>query len=923
LIHQLLSKNPNNRPQSAEEVVKRVRAISEELATPLAQPVAEEPQPPNSTNQPTQPQVIYVPIEITAQPQGSAFADLDVATAETSLTAQSKAAPKPVRKKSGGVGVWIAAGLAVILAVAAIVGGVNYFYKGKRENEAKTEEPPEPISKPKNVSKPITQEPTDPDYKAAKYVLSVGGKVLLLERGDWVRTLADMPKDRATTITRVSLPRNKNVTDEGLANLKDCKDIESLDLLETGVTNAGLANFKNYRNLKQLNLQGVGVTDAGLKNFEHCENLDQLILHRIPLTDEGLGYFKRCNRLIWLDLSATKITDKGLVSFKGSTGLKFLILSLTQITDAGLEHFKDNKKLERLNIGSTKVTDEGLVNFKDCKNLTILELEETDITDTGLANFKDCKNLNLLNVLKTKVTPKFLEEFHTALPKCKIVHDGGTIEPIDPDHKAAEYVLSVGGWVRVNRETRQIKALANLPTVQFALTDISLTENNTIRDDQLVVFKSCKDLTFIDLTGTGVTNAGLANFKGCENLTRLELNQTRIGDDGLANFKDCKNLIRLNLANTNLTNAGLAYFKECKNLTHAGLHYTKITDAGLENLKNCPNLAFLSLHHTQITDAGLAYLKQFKNLSYIHVVATNVGAIAIEEFHKALPNCKIVHDGGTVEPVDPDRKAAEYVLSIGGIVGVKMNASGKERAINGLTDLPKDPFTLRSVNLQGNNKVTDDGLLKLNNCRNLTHLLLTGTTVTDEGLVNFIDCENLVELGLDGTQVTDKGLAYFKNCTNLQTLGLYHCPGIRGDGLAHFKDCKNIWSLGLSCTQNADSALSYFKEFKKVKRLYLSCPVTDNGLAYFKDFDLTLLELESTNVTDLGLEYFKNFKNLGWLVLLTPHVTDKGLAFFKDCKNLGYLLVGKTMITPKYIEEFSIAHPRCKIVHDGDTIEPK
>jgi hypothetical protein len=32
-------------------------------------------------------------------------------------------------------------------------------------------------------------------------------------------------------------------------------------------------------------------------------------------------------------------------------------------------------------------------------------------------------------VQKTKVTAKGLEEFHAAVPGCKIEHDGGTIEP--------------------------------------------------------------------------------------------------------------------------------------------------------------------------------------------------------------------------------------------------------------------------------------------------------------------------------------------------------------------------------------------------------------------------------------------------------------------------------------------------------------
>jgi hypothetical protein len=40
----------------------------------------------------------------------------------------------------------------------------------------------------------------------------------------------------------------------------------------------------------------------------------------------------------------------------------------------------------------------------------------------------------------------------------------------------------------------------------------------------------------------------------------------------------------------------------------------------------------------------------------------------VAEFAKAVPGCKIEHDGGTTELKDADRTAAEWVLSVGGAV---------------------------------------------------------------------------------------------------------------------------------------------------------------------------------------------------------------------------------------------------------------
>ena len=56
--------------------------------------------------------------------------------------------------------------------------------------------------------------------------------------------------------------------------------------------------------------------------------------------------------------------------------------------------------------------------------------------DAGLAPFKDCKNLTQLGLQKTKVTAAGIEELRKALPQCRIVWDGGVIEPTaNPNHQ--------------------------------------------------------------------------------------------------------------------------------------------------------------------------------------------------------------------------------------------------------------------------------------------------------------------------------------------------------------------------------------------------------------------------------------------------------------------------------------------------------
>jgi hypothetical protein len=54
------------------------------------------------------------------------------------------------------------------------------------------------------------------------------------------------------------------VTDAGLKELNELKNLSSLDLCYTKVTVVGLMELKELKNLTSLNLRGTKVTDAGV-----------------------------------------------------------------------------------------------------------------------------------------------------------------------------------------------------------------------------------------------------------------------------------------------------------------------------------------------------------------------------------------------------------------------------------------------------------------------------------------------------------------------------------------------------------------------------------------------------------------------------------------------------------------------------------
>ncbi|MEK6262942.1 MAG: protein kinase, partial [Planctomycetota bacterium] len=657
---------------------------------------------------------------------------------------------------------------------------------------------------------------TDPDRRAAEWVQSIGGNIKIKDNGQerTVVALGELPGG-AFELTFADLHHNPKVSDEGLANFKNCKNLTMLELHNTQVGDEGLANFKECKNLTVLNLANLPASDVGMANFKDCKNLTELVLQSTNVSDLGLAHFKDCKHLTYLDLYDTKVSDAGLVHFQQCQNLLSLVLHGTKVSDAGLANFKDCKNLTVLVLSSTGVSDAGLAHFrgcqhlkrldlmyarkvgnaglahfKDCKNLSIVYLTGIQLTDSGLAQFQDYKNLSelhavgalvsdaglehlvgctklgLLSVKATKVTEAGVKKLSAALPGCKIEWDGGVIEPtVSPDRRAAEWLISIGGRIRTktNQREGELEAVAKLPDEGFELTAVDVRNNSKMNDAGLDHLQDCKNLTNIWLSYTKVSDAGLAHLKGCKSLTILALDYTEVSDVGLTHFQGFKNLGNLGLTGTKISDAGLAHVQAHKNLAHVELSETEISDAGLERLSTLPKLKFLRVAKTKVTEAG------------------------VKKLSAALPGCKIEWDGGVIEPtVSPDRRAAEWTLPIGGYIQIKEN--GQQRQITAVGELPRGAFELTLVRLAGNQKASDAGLATFQDCRNLTELNLNYTPVTDAGLAHFKNCKNLIILELHGTQLSDAGLANFQDCHNLSILGLAGTQ-LSGAGLVHFKDC--------------------------------------------------------------------------------------------------------------------------------------
>jgi formylglycine-generating enzyme required for sulfatase activity len=316
----------------------------------------------------------------------------------------------------------------------------------------------------------------------------------------------------------------------------------------TQVNDAGLAAFKDCKKLTYLNLGATWVGNLGLAHFKNCRSLTHLYLYNAAnVGDLGVAQFKDCKKLMHLHLGGTQVGDLGLASFANCRDLTYLNLGYTKAGDPGLVHFKDCRKLLHLALSGPDVSDAGLANFKGCQELTELFLHNSPVGDAGLAHAQDDWSLSLLNLSKTKVTPGGIDALKKALPQCKITSDGVVSEPtirLVYDRQAAEYVLTIGGAFQINGQARDLTSAADLPYEIFRLTRVSLTGNQQLNDAGLDFLKDCRHLTWLDLSGTLVTNDGLERLAGCQKLVYLNVANTKVTQAGVkklsAALPDCK-----------------------------------------------------------------------------------------------------------------------------------------------------------------------------------------------------------------------------------------------------------------------------------------------------------------------------------------------------------------------------------------------
>lgn len=150
--------------------------------------------------------------------------------------------------------------------------------------------------------------------------------------------------------------------------------------------------------------------------------------------------------------------------------------------------------------------------------------------------------------------------------------------------------------------------------------------------------KAFKDVKWLNLRGTGITDEGL-QYLSSSPVKTLVLEDTEIDGSGFSSLKGLP-LKYLTLEGTKITNESLAALQGLP-LEYLDLTGTAVSDEGLRNLIGLP-LQALKLYSTQITDAGLQFIPML-NLKKVYLTGTQVTPEGIESFQRRHGEIEVIY----------------------------------------------------------------------------------------------------------------------------------------------------------------------------------------------------------------------------------------------------------------------------------------
>jgi len=208
-------------------------------------------------------------------------------------------------------------------------------------------------------------------------------------------------------------------------------------------------------------------------------------------------------------------------------------------------------------------------------------------------------------------------------------------------------------WVSTGADvSKKIKDLPQTEKIKTMLTALQTGEQ--VEEKQAVDIPAKAVAAADEKAITALKNAGVMIVPVAQNSNYLSANfvTVTLNADSVIKLLEPiqKQLVWLNLSYSGVTDAGLANVGKLDNLTRLFLNNTAVTDKGIVELKKTTSLRYINLVSTKISLTGLSQLKDLKELQSIYLYKTSVTNDQWNDLKKIFPKVTL-DSGGYVVPV--------------------------------------------------------------------------------------------------------------------------------------------------------------------------------------------------------------------------------------------------------------------------------
>jgi Leucine-rich repeat (LRR) protein len=281
---------------------------------------------------------------------------------------------------------------------------------------------------------------------------AAGDVIGLHLRGTWVTDTELLDVAQLPKLERLDLSHTR-ITDEGLLHLKPAKEIRDLNLFYAEqITDQGMAAIRDWKNLKRLNVRGTRIFDGTLAIVSGLTQLEALDISYTQVTDNGLDGLVPLTKLKELSIGRSKLNKNALEVLRLLPTLEYLDLGGPHPGSGGYRAkpgtpmpeevpraISELKQLRVLKLSYSEINAEGLRILDTLDQVEKLSLTgSSHVEDRAMAELAKWKSLKYLDVQGTKVTPEGVAVLEKAKPGIVILSGAGPFPSGAPTQQEPE-----------------------------------------------------------------------------------------------------------------------------------------------------------------------------------------------------------------------------------------------------------------------------------------------------------------------------------------------------------------------------------------------------------------------------------------------------------------------------------------------------